>query len=127
MEHLNRYLSEAVSKGKKVVYFPEHQDFDAVVAWLDKNGFKRLPDWTPSDSGRVQKTGGLRYQVGPFRAEMSKWISVNDSEEYSMTLKFGKSKNGNYFLSDYYEPRQGAEPVQWWKVEELLNEMIARG
>lgn len=104
---LSSYITEYVSSGRnRSKRFPEQAiysgDKDAIVSWLENNGFKRVPD---AYIGSVMqyyeiytisgKFGPKIYNIGDFKDKGTHWIQFGD-KQWSFFLRIGKDYD--YFL-----------------------------
>ena len=85
MQSILEYLKRR-ERQSYTVDFPDFNDSDAIIKWLDRNGFKQI---RMKDSSRMLDFGQRCYVVGPMDKSDPNtcWIQMSDGRETMLLVR----------------------------------------
>lgn len=95
MKHLRDSITEAISS-RKNRYLPDHPDKDAIVDWLDANGYTEISGELPGSAiTHYEVTGEKCYFLGRYWSSDDKthWIMVYNGKDLYMIRTSPGSEN----------------------------------
>lgn len=115
MNKLSEYITDSILSKKSGIYaeFPEKPDYNTMLEWLERNGFKSYGEYdTTKNDGRPMLAGvGLRYIVKP-----KEWVCVAPNiPGITLTIYFHNRKHA---LVKWGEV---CEYPDWSRVKEILG------